>query len=182
MWRPAERIRYEADIGRVPTREEAERVAPLFAARRRPASRSNSAPGFPPWCRGARPRTASSPTRSIAGTSASRAGAPARSWSRPPASATCRAGRSCASGTIAIRGPEPARRGRQARERRAHAALHPAHRLPRDPPAARSGEVLRALPDGDGRASARGPRRRCSGSGGPRGASSPSAKRAGSRP
>ena len=47
------------------------------------------------------------------------------------------------------------RGARQARERRANAAVHPNHRLPRHSPPAVAGKILRAFPATDGRAPAR---------------------------
>ena len=60
MWRPPERIRYEATLGRMPSRAEAA-AARLFRPVRSARSSSSSAPGCRRWCRGARPTTASSP-------------------------------------------------------------------------------------------------------------------------
>ena len=76
-------------------------VAPVTRRSTSVRSRWRSAPGSRPWCRGGRPRKATSPTRSSNGTSVSPAACPARSWSRRPESATCAAGRCCASATTA---------------------------------------------------------------------------------
>ena len=102
MWRPPERIRYEAGPGRVPDAERGRAIAPVCSAQPGAARARRSAPGSRRWCRGARPRTASSPTTCSTGTSASRAAGRAPSSSRRRASATCRAARCCASATTAI--------------------------------------------------------------------------------
>ena len=52
---------FESGLGRVPDAEQAAERA-CFLRSSRVGSRSRSAPGCPRWCRGARPRTASSPT------------------------------------------------------------------------------------------------------------------------
>ncbi len=63
---------------------------------------------------------------------------PACSWSRPPASATSRAARCCASATIAsCRGLRELVAAVREASRRAHAPVHPADRLPRRSGAAR---------------------------------------------
>ena len=109
--------------------------------------RSTSAPGFPPWCRGGRPKKATSPKTSSAGTSVLPVECPARSWSRRPASATCRAAPSCASVTTAscpacgrwsrrCGGPVRAARG-----------SYPTHRFPRHPSPARSEEFFERFLD-----------------------------------
>ena len=87
---------------------------------------------------------ASSPRKCSTGTSALRAAAPARSWSKRPASATC------PSGPLLRIGHDrflPGLRdlvARRARgQRRPHAAVHPADRLPVHPPPPRAGALLR---------------------------------------
>ena len=139
MWHPPERIRHaplRAHAGPTPLKRAAS--PPVQPASRRPACACRIAPGCPRWCRGAPPRTASSPTTCSTGTSASPTGQPgvivveATGVRDIPSGPLLRIG-----DDRFIPGLRAARRDRAARERRPHEALHPDHRLPRPSAAGR---------------------------------------------
>ena len=91
MWNPPERIKHPLPETRWPTASEAAARAAVLADRDRPAHRAAAHLGAGDGAVARRPRTASSPTTSIDWYRALRRGpARARSWSRRPASATCR--------------------------------------------------------------------------------------------
>ena len=102
MWQPPERIKHEAR-GRALAEPRQRRHGRGCSARSRSGrlAAAHTARGCRRWCRGARPRTASSPRTCSTGTRASPRAARRDSSSRRPASATSRAARCCASATIA---------------------------------------------------------------------------------
>ena len=102
MWRAASSASVTTPrSGPWPTAAEAARSRLFSRVAGRPAQARSIAPGCRRWCRGARAKTASSHRTCSTGTRASRAGGPARSSSKRPAFAMCRAARCCASGTSA---------------------------------------------------------------------------------
>jgi hypothetical protein len=108
------------------------------------------APGCRRWCRGAPPTTASSRPTCSTGTAASPTARRACWWSRRPASATCRAGRCCASATTASCPACATGRHGARTQRRPHAAPAADPRLPVDQaPAEKAKFFARFLPSPD---------------------------------
>ena len=145
MWKPPERVKHPIPEARWPTREEAA-ASLLFSPLRVGAvelEQRTWVPAMVPW----RATEDGFVTEDVlAWYERFARGRPACSSSRRPASATSRAGRCCASATIASCPGSPSSCDGAARQRRPDAALHPGHRLPLHPPPARAGDLLPPLP------------------------------------
>ena len=154
MWRPPERIRYAASLGRIPTREEARNsrlFSPLDAGPLQLKQRT-WVPAMVPWRATDDGFVTDDVIDWYARFADGRPGAivvEATGIRDVPSGPLLRIGhdrflsRACTGSSSGARG-----------QRRRDAAVHPAHRFPRHPPPPRAGQILRALPRDHRRASA----------------------------